>query len=125
MQREINDASLREYGRVVQGHINQQMNTAKEERLRTRTKEEFAGTLTFGKGEDSFPILITGSQADHTLSGILKEFSRNKYKTERAIKDAEKRLRPTPDEIEFAHGMVSGNNTLEKGNCNAKVCTRT
>ena len=109
----MNSEIVRDYGRVVLSHIHWTENVARRERLRSMDKSEFEGTLVYGQGENTYPIKLTGSLADYTRGEQLREWSRSKKKTDRAVKDAEKRLRPTYDEKQFAHGMVGGHNTLD------------
>ena len=80
----------------------------KAERLRVKTKDEFAGALQVC-GVD---IKIENAVGDYSIARQLLEGHRAEREIGAEARKAEARLKPTPDEKEFAHGLAAGHNTI-------------
>ena len=104
-----NDALLREYGVVVRKHVEARANLAAEDRFATPSKEEFRGTL----GIAGFDVLIEGARGNYDIADALLSNQKAAKRIKRAVREAERRLRPTPQEKAFANAVVDGSFSIE------------
>ena len=77
--------------------------------MRVKSKDELENPLEICGVE----IRIADQLGDTELAPSLVENLNAAYELRKAIRGAERRLRPTDDEKEFAYGMAAGNNTLD------------
>gem|GEM_PF-3402781 len=102
-----NSARLREYGRTVKKHIESMAARTRNERLRIIPKDEFAGTLAAG----DFDIKIEGALGNYSLAPSIIENRKAARELQKGIRRAERLLRPSLAEKEFARGISAGRNS--------------
>lgn len=86
------------------GRMNERAEAIQSEWLRSLTKEGFKGTESM----DELGVRIAGSVADYHLVGQVLENHRAAQSVRRDIQRAEKKLKATAEEKQYAAGIASG-----------------